>query len=269
MLPTTLLSGFQRCQILTAFARRGRHAEVATQRRLGPSPSLQITWNETSLTAFEECKKTLAETTLLVFPAPNAPLAIFTDASDVAIGAVLQQKIQDNWQHLGFFSKKLSTAKVKYGAYDRELLAIYKSVKHFRHMIEGRNFTIYTDHKPLIFAFQQNTAKRSPRQFHHFTFTTDIAHISGAENIVTDALSRIEQLAATIDFAALAQSQLNDDELHHYLQSEHGMQLKKVHMPDSNISLYCDVSTQRIRPFVTENFRRAVFESTHQLSTHH
>ena len=229
-----------------------------------------ITWNETSLTAFEKCKKSLAEATLLIFPAPNATLAIFTDASDVAIEAVLQQKIQDSWQPLGFFSKKWSTAEVKYGAYDRELLAIYKSVKHFRHMIEGRNFTIYTDHRPLIFAFQQNTGKRSPRQFRHLDFisqfTTDIAHISGAENIVADALSRIEQLAATIDFAAVARSQLNDDELQHYLRSEHGVQLKKVHMPDSNISLYCDVSTSRIRPFVTENFRRAVLESIHQLS---
>ena len=113
-----------------------------------------IHWDETTLTAFEECKSSLAETTILVIPAPNAPLAIFTDASDVAIGAVLQQRFQGGWQPLGFLSKKLSTAEVKYGAYDRELLAIYKSIKHFRHMIEGRNFTIYTDHKPLTYAFQ-------------------------------------------------------------------------------------------------------------------
>ena len=212
-----------------------------------------ISWNDSSLAAFEECKNSLAETTLLVFPAPDAPLAIFTDASDVAIGAVLQQKIRGDWQPLGFFSKKLSTAEVKYGAYDRELLAMYKSVKHFRHMVEGRTFTIYTDHKPLIYAFQQNGS-------------TDIAHVSGSENTVADALSRIEELATTIDFTALAQSQLKDNELQHYLHSEHGLRLKKVRVPDSNVDLYCDVSSPRVRPFVTENFRRAVFESIHQLS---
>ena len=57
-----------------------------------------ITWNETSLTTLEECKKSLSETTLLVFPTPNAPLAILTDAFDVAIREVLQQKVQDSWQ---------------------------------------------------------------------------------------------------------------------------------------------------------------------------
>ena len=37
-------------------------------------------------------------------------------------------------------------------------------------------------------------------------------------------------------------------------------------MPDSNVSLYCDVSTPRVRPFVTMNLRRAAFDSIHQLS---
>jgi hypothetical protein len=55
------------------------------------------------------------------------------------MGAVLQQLINEDWQPLTFFSKK-------YSAYDRELLAIYEAVKHFRHMLEARHFTIFTDH---------------------------------------------------------------------------------------------------------------------------
>jgi hypothetical protein len=38
---------------------------------------------------------------------------------------------------------------------DRELLAVYEAMKHFCHMLEARHFTIFTDHKPLIYAFQQ------------------------------------------------------------------------------------------------------------------
>jgi cleavage and polyadenylation specificity factor subunit 1 len=62
------------------------------------------------------------------------------------MGAVLQQRVRDAWQQLAFFSRKLSPAQQKYSAYDREILAIYKAVKYFRHMLEVRHFTVLTDH---------------------------------------------------------------------------------------------------------------------------
>jgi cleavage and polyadenylation specificity factor subunit 1 len=106
------------------------------------------------------------------------------------MGAVLQQHIKNAWQPLAF-SEKLNTAQQKYSAYDRELLAIYEAVKHFRHMLEARHFTIFNNHKPITYAFQQKRDKCSPRQFNHLDFvaqfTTDIKHISGQDNIVADA----------------------------------------------------------------------------------
>jgi hypothetical protein len=65
------------------------------------------------------------------------------------MGAVLQQRVDNVWQPLAFFFKKLISAKQKYSAYDRELLAVYEAVKHFRHMLEARHFTIFTHHKPM------------------------------------------------------------------------------------------------------------------------
>jgi cleavage and polyadenylation specificity factor subunit 1 len=53
------------------------------------------------------------------------------------MGAVLQQRIDNAWQPLTLFSKKLNSAPKKYSAYDRELLAVYEAVKHFRHMLEA------------------------------------------------------------------------------------------------------------------------------------
>jgi cleavage and polyadenylation specificity factor subunit 1 len=70
------------------------------------------------------------------------------------MGAVLQQ-VQGVWQLLPFLSRKLSPAQQKYSAYNRENLEIYEAVRHVRHMLEARHFTILTDHKPLTFAFQQ------------------------------------------------------------------------------------------------------------------
>jgi hypothetical protein len=62
------------------------------------------------------------------------------------MGAVLQQRVNNTWQPLAFFSKKVSPAQQKYSAYDRELQAIYKAVKHFRHMLEACHFNTFTDH---------------------------------------------------------------------------------------------------------------------------
>ena len=53
---------------------------------------------------------------------------------------------------LGFFSAKLEAAQLSYRAFDRELYAIFVSIRHFRHHLEGRRFTVWTNHKPLTFA---------------------------------------------------------------------------------------------------------------------
>ena len=89
------------------------------------------------------------------------------------------------------------------------MLAAYAAVKRFRYFVEGRDFTIYTDHKPLTFAFQQDLNKRSPRQFRYLDYisqlTTDVRHVSGVNNVVADALSRIESVES-IDYKKLAEA---------------------------------------------------------------
>ena len=61
-----------------------------------------------------------------------------TDASDKAVGAVLQQYVDDAWHPIAYFSRKLKPAETRYSAFDKELLAIYLAIKHFRHFVEGR-----------------------------------------------------------------------------------------------------------------------------------
>jgi hypothetical protein len=103
-------------------------------------------------------------------PAENPTLRLTTDASELSIGAVLEQKAEDVWQPLGFFSKKLSSAQRNYSTYDRELLAVYEAIKFFRFMVEGRHFHIRSDHKPFVYAFRQKSEKASPRQLRHLDF---------------------------------------------------------------------------------------------------
>ena len=104
-------------------------------------------------------------------------------------------------------------------------------MKYFRHMLEARHLTILTQHKSLIFAFHQKRDKCSQRQFKHLDFisqfTTDIRHISGHENIVADALSRVEAITAPVTHDALVASQADDDELRTLPGSSTTLQLKK------------------------------------------
>ena len=111
-----------------------------------------LAWDETSTTAFTNIKNALANATLLVHPEQNAPACIMTDASEMAVGAVLQQYIHGQWCPLAYFSKTLKPPETRYSTFDCELLAIYLAVKHFRHFVEGRSFHTLTDHKPLTYA---------------------------------------------------------------------------------------------------------------------
>ena len=115
------------------------------------------------------------------------------DASDTHLVAVLQQLLDGSWALLVFYSKKLSDTEIKYSTFDRELPPAYSFLHHFRFMLEGRMFTIFTDHKSLTHALFRVSLPWSTRQQHHFSylaeFTSSIVHVPGLENVVADALS--------------------------------------------------------------------------------
>lgn len=240
----------------------------------GPSikKNTAVKWTPILEEAFEKCKDSLVEITLLAHPVPAANLVLTTDASDHSIGACLQQEVNNSLQPLAFFTKKLSPAQRNYSAYDRELLAIYAAIKHFRHMLEGKHFKIFSDHKPLTYAFQQKAEKCTPRQFRYLDFigqfTTDIRHTPGKDNLVADALSRIEGIADSVDYQALAHSQLEDKELQDFLSgtTPTNLQLKKIAIPGTTVQIICDTTKSTVRPFVTPAFRRQAFDSVHGLA---
>ncbi|GFX63616.1 retrovirus-related Pol polyprotein from transposon 297 [Trichonephila clavipes] len=130
----------------------------------------KVHWTEESVQAFESSKQQLCKVTVLVHPSENAHISLMVDASDNGIGAVLQQLEHGVWKPLSFFSRKLTDAQKRYSTFDRQLLAAYSSVKYFKHFLEGRNFTIITDHKPLIYAFCQKLDKATPRQQRHLEY---------------------------------------------------------------------------------------------------
>ncbi len=112
----------------------------------------RLDWSPEMEAGFVGAKAALSRATWLGHPDPAAQLALHVDASSSHVGAALHQQPKGSvgWQPLGFFSRKLESAQAKWSAFDRELYACVEGIHHFRFILEGRSFTIYTDHKPLV-----------------------------------------------------------------------------------------------------------------------
>lgn len=210
----------------------------------------------------------------MAVPAQDAPLRLTTDASDTAIGASLEQSIDDIWRPIGFFSKKLIPAQTRYSTYDRELLAIFSAIKFFKHLLEDRQFVIRTDHKPLTYMLQTNLEKASKRQIHHITyiaqFNAVIMYVKGDDNIVADALSRINEITmpAICTPEKIAEAQADDKELQELIDSNNtSLKLQSIVCDlEQGIRIHCDISTGVVRPFIPKSLRKIVFNTIHGLS---
>ena len=235
----------------------------------------ELQWSEDAIAAFDASKEALAQATLLSHPQLDAPTQLVTDASDVAVGAVLEQRVNDQWLPIPFFSKKLSPAETKYSTFDRELLSIFLAIKHFHYFVEGRPFHVLTDHKPLTYALPSLSERHSPRQLRHLTFisqfTSDIRYIKGSSNTVADTLSRADinclslPELCNLDFHKMAEEQKSDPDLKK-CEANSSLKLRPLPLPGSDQSIVCDISTGTPRPFVPSSFRWIVFNTLYSLS---
>ena len=239
-----------------------------------------LSWESHHADAFAAAKTALFDAVRLAHPDPdvNATLSLTTDASLVAVGAVLSQGGVDG-PPLAFFSKKLSPTEMKYSAFDRELLGVFLSIRHFRHLLEGRPFTIWTDHKPLCGALS-SSAEKSPRQTRHLSyiseFSSDIRHVAGAANVVADVLSRppsvstlsspaLPTVVALPDIIRAQQASL--DEMRSYLHRK-GSNLRPVWspVPGASTKLLCDTSGPSPRPIIPRSLVERLLRGVHDLS---
>ncbi|GFX85312.1 transposon Tf2-8 polyprotein [Trichonephila clavipes] len=139
-------------------------------------------------------------------------------------------------------------------------------------MLEARDFTVFTDHKPLTYAFRQKSDKCSPRQIRQLDFisqfTTNIVHIAGSDNIAADFLSRVSAITfpSQIDYDCIAETQQTDQELHTLIASGTSLELKNVTFPNSSTEIMCDLSTGTARPYIPKQHRQDVFSAMHNLS---
>ena len=135
---------------------------------------------------------------------PGAALALRTDSSETAIGDVLEQRGPLGWEPLAFYSSKLKTNEQLWPPNDRELLGAFKGIRHFRDLIEGRAFTLYTNHQSLIPSLLKKMDPQTAPQTYQLSciseYTTDIRYVQGKAIRIADVLSRPNKVVADINW---------------------------------------------------------------------
>jgi transposase InsO family protein len=156
--------------------------------------NIPFVWDTPQDSAFRALIHAFTTAPLLALPDHNRLFRLITDASDFAVGAILEQPDALNRYHpVAYFSKSFQPAKQNYEIHDKELLAIVRALETFRHYLEGRDDTleIWTDHGNLVyFTTKQKLSHRQARWALFLTcFHFTIIHKPGTYN-KSDALSR-------------------------------------------------------------------------------
>lgn len=152
-----------------------------------------IQWNEAAEKAFCQIKEKLITSPILGSPDFNHEFIIQTDASDVAVAAVLSQRQPDGEKVISYYSHKLTTPQRNYHAAEKEALAALMAIEAFRGYIEGYHFTLVTDSSALthILSTKWKVGSRCSRWALNLQqFNMTVIHRKGKDNIVPDALSR-------------------------------------------------------------------------------
>ncbi|CAF1473560.1 unnamed protein product [Adineta steineri] len=169
-----------------------KYAPTTKEQRSHKSQSTPIQLADEELNAFDELKRILTNDLVLRIPNDNLPFKIQTDASKIGIGAVLMQTHANGDLPVAYLSKKLTTTQMNWPATEQECYAIIYAIEKWHKYLDGRQFTIETDHKPLLpLNLKQQLNSKCERwrlKLQHYTFT--IRYIKGKHNTVADYLSR-------------------------------------------------------------------------------
>ena len=249
------------------------HKLVATHGRT----KTKLVWSAETKAAFENSKKKLCDMILLSYPDPEAKISLQTDASLNCAGCVLQQTLPSGETvPIACFSKTFNKAQQSYSTFDRELLAAYLAVKHFRNFIEGQNAILYTDHRPLIGAIESKREPHSAMQQRYLSYISQyvdkVEYVRGELNFLPDLLSRkiiaaIAKISPGVSVRELAIAQQSDNEISTLLKENYSFNYTYVCV-DAKEDLYllCDVHDTVARPIVPRALRQRVFDAVHQLS---
>ena len=158
------------------------------------SKNVKFKWTEEHQKAFDEIKTVIAQETMLTYPDFNKAFHLHTDASKRQLGAHITQ----DGKPIAFYSRKLTPAQTRYTTTERELLSIVETLKEFRTILLGQQIIVHTDHENLTYKNFNSDRVMRWRLFIE-EYSPDLQYIKGTNNVVADALSRLEKTEQTFD----------------------------------------------------------------------
>ena len=150
-------------------------------------------WGKAHQESFDFLKASLTEIPFLAYPDVSKPFILYTDASDLCIGACLtQQNELDEEEPVYFLSHKLSDTQTRWSTIEKEAYAVFYAIQKLHYILYGAQFTIKTDHQPLIYLLRSpsNNKKVQNWMMQLSSYACTIEHIKGTENTMADMLSR-------------------------------------------------------------------------------
>ncbi|XP_047484209.1 uncharacterized protein LOC125035941 [Penaeus chinensis] len=154
--------------------------------------SNRLQWSEEKAKCFNKLKLSLVSKPVRCLPDDSKTFYVRTDASDIGLGAVLLQNMNDINMPICYASRKLLDREAKYAAIEMECLAIVWAIQKFKVYLYGRDFILQTDQQPLVYLKNmKNTNGRLMRwalALQCYSFTVE--YIKGSENVGADILSR-------------------------------------------------------------------------------
>ena len=152
----------------------------------------RIEWTPELQQQFLTCQTSIIDCKKLYYVHANAPIRVYTDASDYGIGAYLCQVLEDGEEiPIEFISKTLTKPERKWSTYEKEAFAIFYALRKWETHLRDVQFTLFTDHRNLTFMAKDPNAKVTRWRLAVQDYDFDIAYLPGEDNIVADALSRL------------------------------------------------------------------------------
>ena len=188
---------------LTGYYRKfvPRFADIARPLTALTKKDVEFLWTEKCQTSFEILKEALMKEPILVYPDPELPYTLFTDASKYAWAAVLTQAYNYDKESkeitinhpITFASGLFKGSQLNWAALTKEAYAIYMAVKKLNYYLEDAEVTLMSDHLPLKKFLQRNTMNTKVNNWaveisaHRIKFR----YIKGIKNTLADTMSRL------------------------------------------------------------------------------
>ena len=165
-------------------------------------PDVKFVWEKVHEDSFNKCKSLAANSALLTHFDPNKDIVLTTDASPHGVGACLSHKVIVNNKTrllpIAYASSSLKDSQKNYAQVDREGLAVYWGINHFRQYLLCQEFELHTDCSALVKIFGPKNdlngcaAGRLARWAASLMeYSFKVKHIRGSSNNTADSLSRL------------------------------------------------------------------------------